>query len=123
MENTVTETKWQWDRDKQERRNTLAQDNWFVGIVHSVVSKSKAEGASVTLCLRVIEADISQESEHQSSSQTEFLTLSRTDKRLVVRKILHTKYKQKKYKLVEATSAYRTGKKSKTLNYVVADDA
>lgn len=126
QDNTTTtdEKKWNWDRDKQRDRIALTKNTFFLDVCGIAVEGSN-DGASITDALRythnAIKAIQEDEGRETTPEQDVFLTMTRTDQRLVIRKILHNAYKAGTYTLVEATSVYRTGKKSGTKKYVIAE--
>jgi|14BtaG_2_1085337.scaffolds.fasta_scaffold00541_13 hypothetical protein len=106
--------KWNWDRNKQKLREELAQDGFFIEVVDKCV-KTTNGGASVTDAMRELKANLTNS---PTDVEEQYNALSQTDKRLVVRKIMHTKYRAGQYTLVDAASTYRTGKKSGTKKYL-----
>lgn len=120
MENSSNK-KWTWDRKIQEDRQKLVDDPRMKTLCHECVDSREDEGASVTTVLNcAIEVVKNTKNLDESDVLNDFLKMNKTNQRLVVRKILHTKVKTGEYILVETSSKYRTGKKSTTKNYVVA---
>lgn len=122
INNAPIAKKWNWDRSKQSVRKAIAEDAFFIQQITHVVQNTDG-GASVTDAMKYVAESLKNEAQHDhglSPIMEQYNTLTQTDKRLVVRKILHTKYRAGEYKLVEATSTYRSGKKSGTLKYIIA---
>ena len=118
------DTKWKWDRTQQDARNAVVLSPYFIGIADDAVHRQQA-GTSITTALRQTLAEVKNVVANRNANAADddeidsFLAMTRTNQRLVVRKILHNGYRNGNYTLVEADSTYRTGKKSKTKNYVL----
>lgn len=114
----MTDKKWKWDSDKRTLRAGLSKDETLQNLCTNYVESLTENGASITDTLRYV-LGVIDKTKYPVQSFESFKNLTRTDQRLVIRKILHTKYKSGKYTLVESESGYRTGKKAKTLRYVL----
>lgn len=124
---TTKDKKWSWDRNRQETRNRLVEDAHIQKACDDRVRKAGSDGASITTVLKYIESlyvsIINEDRVEGMDALNELMDLSTTDRRLVIRKILHSSYKKDEYYVVPATSKHRSGKKGKTINYVAKKDA
>lgn len=119
MEDSKENKSWTWNREIQEDRQKLVEDPRLKSLCHECVSTWGDDGVSITTVLNcAVEAVKNTKNLEDTDQLKSFLDMNKTNQRLVIRKILHTKYKTGEYKLVDAPSKYRTGKKSKTQNYV-----
>ena len=114
---TTKETKWSWDRSKQHTRDALAKNTSLRAMVAAMLNQSG--GTTITESLRAVCATIVSNTTPGDDWATDFAALSKVDQRLVIRKILHSFYKDGTAIIVHGVSEYRTGKKSNTKVYLV----